>query len=153
MVVNTSWGRFCERCEPNRNLLSQNIIRWVLFRLDCNRSERYIECSLFQRRILVSSTKWLPHLRDSQKVILTFWKLYSGISLYCGSCQIEPWANKESRIVLRLEMEIEYSLKKEQLFDIRDLKFYNLMLKQNFKTFGIHRNRKGCVLLCWGFVQ
>ena len=50
-------------------------------------------------------------------------------------------------------MEIEYSLKKEQLFDIRDLKFYNLMLKQNFKTFGIPRNRKGCVLLCWGFVQ
>ena len=35
------------------------------------------------------------------------------------------------------EMEIEYSLKKDQLFDTRDLKIYNLMLTQNFKTFGI----------------
>ena len=36
------------------------------------------------------------------------------------------------------EMEIEYSLKKDQLFDTRDLKIYNLMLTQNFKTFGIY---------------
>ena len=35
------------------------------------------------------------------------------------------------------EMEIEYSLKKDQLFDTRDLKIYNLMFTQNFKTFGI----------------
>ena len=30
---------------------------------------------------------------------------------------------------------MKYSLKKEQLFDIRDLKFHNLMLNVNVKTF------------------
>ena len=40
------------------------------------------------------------------------------------------------------EMVIEYSLKKDQLFDTRDLKIYNLMLTQNFKTFGIYLFRQ-----------